>query len=68
MYRVDNVDQASQAKAEIEQKQRTEAETRKENSEVWIPQVKRNNYFLIKSENQRNLLNYSVLPVYYRHQ
>lgn len=48
MYRVDNVDQASHAKAEIEQKQRTEAETRKENSEVWIPQVKRNNYSLIK--------------------
>lgn len=35
--KVDNVDQASQAKAEIEQKQRNEAEIRKENNEVWIP-------------------------------
>lgn len=37
--RVDNVDQASQAKAEIEQKQRNEAEARKERNEVWIPRV-----------------------------
>ncbi|CAI6348338.1 unnamed protein product [Macrosiphum euphorbiae] len=35
--KVDNVDQASQAKAEIEQKQRNEAEVRKESNEVWIP-------------------------------
>lgn len=33
------MDQASQAKAEIEQKQRNEAEARKEHSEVWIPRV-----------------------------
>lgn len=38
-FRVDNVDQASQAKAEIEQKQRNEAEARKERNDVWIPRV-----------------------------
>jgi len=37
--RVDNVDQASQAKAEIEQKQRNEAEARKERNDIWIPRV-----------------------------
>lgn len=36
---MDNVDRASQAKAEIEQKQRNEAEARKERNEVWIPRV-----------------------------
>lgn len=41
LFRVDNVDQASQAKAEIEQKQRNEAESRKERNDVWIPRVTR---------------------------
>lgn len=39
LFRVDNVDQASQAKAEIEQKQRNEAEIRKERNDVWTPRV-----------------------------
>lgn len=33
------MDQASQAKAEIEQKQRNEAEERKEHNETWTPRV-----------------------------
>lgn len=36
---MDDVDQASQAKAEIEQKQRNEAEDRKERNEAWTPRV-----------------------------
>jgi len=47
-FRVDNVDQASQAKAEIEQKQRNEAEVRKENNEVWIPRVNKINNIYFK--------------------
>ncbi|XP_050542559.1 oxysterol-binding protein-related protein 9 isoform X2 [Daktulosphaira vitifoliae] len=35
--KIDNVDKASQAKAEIEQKQRNEAELRRERGEPWIP-------------------------------
>lgn len=50
-FRVDNVDQASQAKAEIEQKQRNEAEARKERNDVWVPRVITICY---------NLLNYYV--------
>lgn len=46
-FRVDNVDQASQAKAEIEQKQRNEAEARKERNDVWIPQVIKISYSLL---------------------
>lgn len=47
-FRVDNVDQASQAKAEIEQKQRNEAEVRKESNEVWIPRVNKINNIYFK--------------------
>lgn len=44
LCRVDNVDQASQAKAEIEQKQRNEAEVRKDHNDVWIPRVIKRKY------------------------